>query len=236
MFRVLFFVLLSALFGRASAEIPASSRQVVLVTSSGWSSSQATVRLFERTNAGWQARGTAFDALTGRNGMAWGIGLHRRTTVGPIKEEGDGCAPAGVFRFGPVFTKDARTFAMPFVRIGPGSEGVDDPASRYYNQLVDHRKVARPDWKSSEKLFESPHYGLGIWVRHNPDAVPGAGSCIYIHDWVGRRGGTAGCTVLRRSDLEKLLTALNSRKNPVLVQMPEAIARARFPQFFANAR
>jgi D-alanyl-D-alanine dipeptidase len=167
--------------------------------------------------------------------MAWGIGLHRRTAEGPVKKEGDGCAPAGVFRFGPVFAKDARRFDMPFVRIGPDSEGVDDSASRFYNQLVDRRKIARPDWKSSEKLFESPHYGLGIWVRHNPEAIPGAGSCIYIHDWIGRRGGTAGCTVLRRIDLEKLLSALNKEKSPVLVQVPATIARARFPELFAGA-
>lgn len=236
MFRTLSIVLLFIVGDCAADVIPASTRQVVLVTSSGWSSSRASIRLFEKTETGWKARGPACEGLTGRNGMAWGIGLHRRTALGPIKKEGDGCAPAGVFLFGPIFAKDARRFAMPFVRIGPGSEGVDDPASRFYNQLVDRRTVARPDWKSSEKLFESSHYGLGIWVRHNPSAIPGDGSCIYIHDWVGRRGGTAGCTILRRGDLEKLLGALDSGKNPVLVQMPEPIAREQFPQFFVTAR
>lgn len=113
---------------------------------------------------------------------------------------------------------------MPGITLTPSHEGVDDPKSRYYNQLVDRRKVPSPDWASSEKMHASPHYGLGIWVRHNPANVPGAGSCIYLHEWIGEREGTAGCTVLRRDDLAWLLGELRPGKSPVLVQFPETVA------------
>jgi L,D-peptidoglycan transpeptidase YkuD (ErfK/YbiS/YcfS/YnhG family) len=83
------------------------------------------------------------------------------------------------------------------------------------------------DWSSSEKMHESPHYGLGIWVEHNPKREPFGGSCIYIHEWVGDRSGTAGCTVLRRADLERLLKFLDPDAKPVLVQMPEPVAREK---------
>ena len=200
--------------------IPSASQQVVLVTSPDWASSKASVRLFTKTGGAWTQTGPAMDAMTGRNGMGWGDAGAK-----PNKVEGDGRAPAGVFRFGVIFSKKRREFAMPSILLTPSHEGVDDPKSRYYNQLVDRRKVRAPDWKTSEKMYESPHYHLGIWVRHNPANTPGAGSCIYLHEWVGRREGTAGCTILRRDDLERLLGELRPEKNPVLIQLPEPAAK-----------
>lgn len=227
---VIFFAL--AVAGRANVAIPTSTRQVILVTSRDWNTSVANVRIFSRTKRGWEQNGAAMPALTGRNGMAWGLGLHDGEKGAPQKKEGDGRAPAGVFRFGPAFSSEAVGLGVKCITITPSHEAIDDSKSRYYNQLVDLRKVAEPDWKTSEKLFGSAHYSLGIWVKHNPERIPGAGSCIYLHEWVGERTGTAGCTVLGSADLKRTLGTLKTAAQPVLVQLPESVARERLPELY----
>ena len=164
--------------------------------------------------------------------MSWGLGLHNTEEGAPRKKEGDGRAPAGVFSFGTAFSREAVGLGVKCITITTSHEAIDDSKSRYYNQLVDLRKIADSDWKSSEKLFGSPHYSLGIWVEHNPKRIPGAGSCIYLHEWVGERTGTAGCTVLRIADLKRTLGALKTAAQPVLVQLPESVARGRLPELY----
>ncbi len=221
--------------GHANVAIPTVSRQVVLVTSQGWNTSEANVRIFSRTKRGWEQTGAPMAALTGRNGMAWGLGLHGKEIGAPRKKEGDGRAPAGVFSFGPAFSREAVRLGVKCITITASHEAIDDPKSRYYNQLVDLRTVADPDWNTSEKLFGSAHYTLGIWVNHNSRRIPGAGSCIYLHEWVGERTGTAGCTVLRIADLKRTLGTLKASAQPVLVQLPETIARERLPELFRKS-
>ena len=221
-----------AVAGHANVAIPASSRQVILVTSRDWNASEANVRIFSRTKRGWKQNGATMPALTGRNGMSWGLGLHNTEEGAPRKKEGDGRAPAGVFSFGTAFSREAVGLGVKCITITTSHEAIDDSKSRYYNQLVDLRKIADSDWKSSEKLFGSPHYSLGIWVEHNPKRIPGAGSCIYLHEWVGERTGTAGCTVLRIADLKRTLGALKTAAQPVLVQLPESVARGRLPELY----
>lgn len=69
MFWRLFVFFVSIVSGFAGVTIPASSQQVVLVTSPGWSSSKASVRLFTKTKGAWVQTGRTLEAVTGRNGM-----------------------------------------------------------------------------------------------------------------------------------------------------------------------
>lgn len=110
---------------------------------------------------------------------------------------------------------------MPYRQITPDTEAVDDPGSRFYNRIVQRGAVRQPDWKSSERMHEIPDYELGVIVAHNPRNQPGAGSCIFLHEWRGDRRGTAGCTVLLPPDLRALVRWLDAAKNPLLVQLPE---------------
>ena len=113
---------------------------------------------------------------------------------------------------------------LPAVPLTPTLEAVDDPASRHYNRIVDRAVIARPDWHSAERMGAVRDYALGLVVAHNPRAVRGAGSCIFLHLWIGRRTGTAGCTVLRARDLTTLARWLDPAREPVLVQLPQALA------------
>src|SRR4051812_29953205 len=78
----------------------AGSRQLILVTTPEWGSVRGTLRRFERrgARAKWTQVGEAFDVVVGRSGLGWGDGLVETEGSGPSKREGDGRAPAGVFR------------------------------------------------------------------------------------------------------------------------------------------
>ena len=213
--------------------IPTNCRQVAIVESGDWSASTATLRRLERADvhARWQAIGAPMEVMLGRRGLGWGIGLHPSTpTSDPHKEEGDRRAPAGIFDIGTTFGRASREampwLHLPYQPLTPTTEAIDDPASRNYNRLVDRTKVAKPDWKSSEHMWTIPEYEFGLVVLHNPQHIPGAGSCIFIHLWTKHdEEGTAGCTALHRSDLLELLHWLDAAKHPVLIQLPATVAK-----------
>lgn len=209
--------------------LPAKSRQALVVIAPSWNASRATLQRWERASptATWKPVGKAVPVMIGERGLGWGIGLHRvaPSEAGPRKAEGDRRAPAGVFALTSAFGKAEHAVGrLPWQKVTPTLEAIDDSQSRYYNRIVDRARVATPDWHSSERMATIPDYALGIVVAHNPQHQPGAGSCIFIHLWLGQRPGTAGCTVLRESDLLALLRWLDPERSPVLVQLPRAVA------------
>ncbi|MEZ5289946.1 MAG: hypothetical protein R2745_02600 [Vicinamibacterales bacterium] len=222
----------------------AGARQLVLVTTAGWNDVSGTVHAFERDGAGaWiearrrTGRTTApvaagVSIVVGKNGVAWDPGVVA-PVAGPVKAEGDGRSPAGVFALGTAFgfapAAEAAWLRLPYVEVSPGLECVDDTASARYNELVD-RASSEDTWTSSEKMREiSPAYHWGVVVEYNTrPVVPGRGSCIFLH--IGGEGGrgTAGCTAMTESALTGLMRWLDPARQPVLVQLPrEALAALR---------
>jgi D-alanyl-D-alanine dipeptidase len=144
---------------------------------------------------------------------------------GPLKKEGDGKAPAGVFRLSTAFgfAGTAPGLKMPYTSLTPTVECVDDVNSRRYNLIVDRNRVSNVDWRSSEKMRAVDGYRWGVVVDHNASPpVAGRGSCIFLHIWAGPEKGTAGCTAMEQPNLEAMLRWLDAKKNPLLVQLPEA--------------
>jgi D-alanyl-D-alanine dipeptidase len=206
-----------------------NSRQLIVVTTEGWSKTIATVRLFERSAAGgtpWSRSGKAFPAVVGASGCGWGIGLHG--TGGPEtprKREGDRRAPAGVFKLYAVFglapAGQVRFLRFPYRQVISTTEAVDDPRSRYYNRIVNRDVISRPDWSRSESMQRvGGRYRFGVMIEHNWGQVPGFGSCIFLHIWAGPTRGTSGCTAMSATDLDRLLHWLDVEDNPLMAQMP----------------
>jgi D-alanyl-D-alanine dipeptidase len=204
------------------------SRQLVVVTTPEWGSVRGTLRRFERSgeSAKWTQVGEAFEVVVGRGGLGWGDGVVETKGVGPSKREGDGRAPAGVFlltsAFGFEGAREASWLRVPYTALTPTVECVDDAASSHYNRVVDRADVKAVDWNSSERMREVEGYRWGVVVAHNARAVPGRGSCIFLHVWAGPSKGTAGCTAMEQANLEALLRWLDSGKRPLLVQLPES--------------
>ena len=221
---------------RAGAQAPATgaplarSRQVLVVTTRDWDAVGGVLRRFERRSARgpWARVGADVPVVVGRTGLAWGVGLvETRGAEGPRKREGDGKAPAGVFRLGPAFGfADARAAAglkLPYRPLTPSTECVDDSASHHYNLVVERDALKAADWNSSERMREVEGYSWGLVVAHNAaPPAPGLGSCIFLHVWAGPEKGTAGCTAMERPNLETLLGWLDPVKRPLLVQLTEA--------------
>jgi L,D-peptidoglycan transpeptidase YkuD (ErfK/YbiS/YcfS/YnhG family) len=202
------------------------SRQCLVVVSRDWNAKTGVLRAFERKGpqSAWQMHGPTIPVVLGKKGMAWGRGL-LDFKAATFKMEGDNKAPAGIFRLGPAFgyapKSGARWIKLPYVPLTKQTEGIDDPRSRYYNRLIDRSKVAKVDWRSSEQMLRHDTlYKWGVFVKHNPAAQPGAGSCIFMHIWKNSAAATAGCTAMPEKDLINLLRWLDPAARPVLVQMP----------------
>jgi D-alanyl-D-alanine dipeptidase len=215
------------------SEIPefAGCKQMILVTTAGWDAVQARLSCFERgaRKDSWKQTWPASDAVVGRNGLAWGIGLHgSHPPDGPTKKEGDGRAPAGAFRlheaFGYAAARDAKITSFPYLPITPTMEGVDDISSKYYNRLQDSATISDKDWKSSEIMLRPDGlYRWGLVVEHNWKPIPGLGSCIFLHIWLGTNQGTTGCTAMPAVTIEKIVRWVDATKHPILVQLPSEV-------------
>jgi D-alanyl-D-alanine dipeptidase len=206
-------------------------RQLIVVTTRSWDAVEAKVRCYARADAKspWKEALPACDAVTGRHGMAWGVGLHG-TFPGypPPKREGDGRAPAGVFRLNEIFgyasRDDVRITKFPYVQLTASSEAVNDIRSRYYNRIVDASRIKKKekDWTSSEIMVRPRGlYRWGVVVEHNWKQIPSLGSCIFLHAWLGPGRGTSGCTAMASRDLLALIRWLDASRHPLLVQLPE---------------
>jgi D-alanyl-D-alanine dipeptidase len=211
-----------------------ASTQILVVTTQDWNTVDGTLQAYERPRARkrWKAVGAPIPVVVGKNGLGWGAGVAqgrdagRRGAGDPVKQEGDGKSPAGIFRLSTAFgyaAQEPSEWKMPYVRLTPSVECVDDARSKFYNRVVDRAAVA-PDWKSSEQMLRPDGlYRWGLVVDHNAEPVtPGAGSCIFLHTWLGPGEGTTGCTAMAQEQLEGVLARLDPARRPLLVQLPRA--------------
>lgn len=209
--------------------IPAASRQLLLVRAASWSAAWGTLQRYERdVHTEWAPTGAPIPINLGRNGLAWGRGLHASQPSGPRKTEGDGKSPSGVFAleraFGgaPALPEDAHGF--PYLEATPSTYCVEDVRSERYNQIIDASEARRTSWEKWSPLKRAD--GLFDWAvvvaQNQPESLRGAGSCVFLHIWRGPRQPTSGCTAMARSDVESVLRWLDPDKKPALVQLPEA--------------
>ncbi|MBN5029620.1 L,D-transpeptidase family protein [Stenotrophomonas maltophilia] len=207
------------------------ARQLIVVTSEGWDSTEGQLQAYVRDGKGWHAHGKAFPVALGRTGSAWGLGLHPAQADGPQKQEGDGRSPAGIFALGSAFgyavTRPGT--AMPYQPMLDSSYCMDVPSSPFYNRIVDEKKVGSAAVKgSTEPMRLDLHnkgdvrYREGFVIAHNPGNQPGKGSCIFAHLWRTPGEATAGCTAMPQASMQALLDWLRPQDTPRFVLLPRA--------------
>lgn len=227
-------VLFSATAGRMEARLPADCSQIALVVTANWQSPTGELLMLEKADGAWTIQ-QRFPATVGHRGLAIGRGLHAAGLEGPVKREGDRCAPAGIFRLESAFgTKRIKLLHFPYRRTDLQDHWIDDPASAFYNQWVrlDDPRIRR-DWKSGEVLKRDDGlYELAIIVGHNREPVEkGSGSAIFMHRWYEPGRSTIGCTAMAPENLRVLAEWLDQRKDPVLVQAPrELLGQLKLPE------
>jgi L,D-peptidoglycan transpeptidase YkuD (ErfK/YbiS/YcfS/YnhG family) len=204
--------------------------QLIIVLAPDWESSNGYLYRFKRHSAAddWHKVGSAIHAFLGKNGLAWGRGeffLEEEPLL--KKEEGDLKTPAGVFKLGSLFgLSQNQTLISPkmsFIEIDEHLVCVDDPKSKYYNRLIYRNQVDDIDWQSSEEMFLMKDlYDLGLVIEHNIDpTVPNCGSAIFMHKASIHDPYTKGCIALKDHDLVKVLSWIEDKAHPRIVQLPK---------------
>ncbi len=231
-----FFALLLLIFPltACSSTVPGNCTQAIIGITDSWNSSHVTLTLAEKNAAGkWQRVLGPFPGRLGRNGTAWGMGIHK-TPAGYRKKEGDGRSPAGIFALGGLWVTNATPVqhdpAIPYVKVGSADLWVTDPACpKLHNRHVRLNHPASTPWELKEQMRQTDYpHSIKMLVHHNTvesvgTPIVGAGSSIFFHIW--RRDGaapTAGCTGMQEENLRAVIARLRARKNPVYILLPRA--------------
>ncbi|RPI63556.1 MAG: hypothetical protein EHM44_04835 [Ignavibacteriales bacterium] len=215
-----------------NSPIPNTSKQMVLVLTDSITSTNGELVYFERQNdkGSWKKISSTIPIVLGRNGLGWGRGLNSIDSLKlPMKTEGDGRSPAGVFELGAAFgyvsANEMKGLKIPYIPITEMVECIDDIKSSYYNQIVARDDIKEIDWQSSEKMFFAEiWYQQGIVVEQNTNPIiNGSGSCIFLHNWSQPNETTAGCTEMEPEKLKELIYWLDSSSNPILIQLTKQL-------------
>jgi len=207
------------------------AKQMIICLADEASSFEGTLQLFHRDASGqWQADGDPWPVLFGRGGLAWGRGLHP-PQAGPQKKTNDRKNPAGLFKLGfalgyaPSLPSGAQ--GWPYHQVTDRDAWIDDPklAALGYNHLYTLPPDAPyPPWWEEEKLhLGDAAYEWMVLIEHNytgPD--PGAGNLIFFHVRRGEHYRTAGCTTMKKEDLEHMLRWLKPGSNAMLAELTRA--------------
>lgn len=128
------------------------------------------------------------------------------------KKEGDLKTPIGLFNLGIVFGTHKKeelslNSQIEYYQINKNFFWVDDPNSKYYNNLVDITKVEK-DWISAENLLDNKKpYEYAIEIKSNPKNIPGKGSAIFIH--CKNKNYTKGCISIEKDKMKELLASID---------------------------
>jgi len=203
----------------------ANATQLLLVSTNNMSTFQARLQLFEidASSNVWRKLDQPKLAVIGRNGLAWSwVSEESARADEPIKHEGDGKTPAGLFRVGDAFGFEPSKIDG-YIRLIPGRHlCVDDPISSYYNMLVSD--YPRPSGLKGEEMGSIALYRKGFFIDYPTNAERRAGSCIFIHVWRSSLKGTNGCIATAQSTVEKLHRWVRP-KNAVIAIFPEREVR-----------
>ena len=243
--RLAFAALLLPLAACASVAAPRTNpwdnaRQLVIVTTADWNAPTGTLRAFERDGDGWRQTGQPIVVNVGRNGAGWGLGLHdaHDQDAGPVKREGDGRAPAGVFAIGSAFGYAPElSTGLAYKAMQANDWCIDVPDSPLYNRIVDRSLAKAPGLdRASEPMRRDLQakpddlYKLGFVIEHNAQATPRGGSCIFAHVQRAPGAPTAGCTSMPEDALRGLLAWLRDDAHPAFVLLPQGeYVRLRAP-------
>jgi L,D-peptidoglycan transpeptidase YkuD (ErfK/YbiS/YcfS/YnhG family)/peptidoglycan hydrolase-like protein with peptidoglycan-binding domain len=190
------------------------ARQLIVVTSAGWSSTSASLSTWERTATGWKQVHGPFTARIGRNGFKVD---HR---------EGDGTAPAGSFPIvGTMGRQPNPGVRFPYRQLTPGDCWISDSASPAYNTLVRANPCRRPN-EDLYAIGAGAYRYAAITGYNTAPVVAGRGSAIFLHRHSYGAGGatkaTSGCVSLAEPQLLAVLRWLDPAKQPRIAMGPEA--------------
>jgi len=177
-------------------QVPAGTRQVVLVSGTGADSSKADVTFYEASGAGWAAV-ASWPGHVGRSGWS-----ERHV-------EGDLRTPVGVYRLSDAGGRlPAPAAGLPYHRSGlfrapESGPGFGDSAADAFDHVIaiDYNRVAGRSPLDPERPLGARRGG-GIWLH------------------LDHSGPTHGCVSVPKAGLQLLLRRLDPALHPVVVMGP----------------
>ncbi|MFE6360217.1 L,D-transpeptidase family protein [Streptomyces sp. NPDC057806] len=179
--------------------------QVITVKASG---SYATVTAWAKGPSGWKAQFSTGSGRVGSNGVTSGATRMQNTYTTPggtyTITEGFGHLPGGT--------------AMPYHVVTDDDWWVQDPESKFYNQMHGEAGADFPLTESgdrgSEHLINYPtQYAKALVINFNRwPATPGRGAGIFLH--VNGNGATAGCVSVPRATMDQIMSWITPSAHP----------------------
>lgn len=190
-----------------------ASQQLIVVLSDEINATAASMQRYEQQER-WIKIGDKIPVTLGRSGLGYAAFKE------PLKNEGDGRSPSGLFPITSTFGYDNNiTFKLPYWHVDENLYCVDDVNDSRYNKILRiFDKSALP--ASYEVMRRSDGvYRYGAVVGYNDSGVKGRGSCIFIHLNKSDRTPTSGCTAMDEALLIELLKWLDPVKKPQILQI-----------------
>lgn len=210
-----------------------ASRQVMVVTSSSWRTSYATLQTWQKNSDGtWTKPFGAMRARIGYNGFK--LDAERR--------QNSGTTPAGNYLIRKTFGVSANPgTTMPYRDFDATDYWVYDPRDPKTYNILEPYRTSDSDWRTMEaerladyrKQYEYAAiigYNLPTGVywsgtrreyRTRTPANTAKGGGIFLH--VNGSGATAGCVSLYESSMLKVLRWLDPAKQPRIIMGPRSV-------------
>ncbi len=174
-----------------------------LITVSPYSTSYATVRLWEKSDLNvWHE----VVKMNGRVGEK-GISKHKR--------EGDKKTPSGIYNLKEGFGSKKILTKITYKVLDGSEYWVDDYNSKFYNTMQIGLK--KGSWNSSEHLIDNKvEYQYAVIIDYNRyPVVSKKGSAIFLH--VENNKSTSGCIAVSKKNMIKILRWLDPKKTPKII-------------------
>jgi len=208
--------------------ISSNSRALLVAIPDSWDSQKANLQLYRRSSTAspWENVGISASVHLGKQGLAWGRGLHPHQE-GPQKREGDGKSPAGAFLLGNILYGYADESGLPkwrYRKVTDRDLWIEDPTSNLYNRhlILSAHEPFPPEHSYHLMRQDDPAHSLKLFIRHNapPDTKPGSGSAIFFHLSRSENSVTTGCTSMDEHAFRELLSSFLPKDEPIYVLLP----------------
>ncbi|MDQ0794593.1 L,D-transpeptidase [Streptomyces sp. B1I3] len=182
-----------------------NATQVITVRASG---SYATVTAWQKGSSGWKSQFSTTAGRVGSNGV----------TNGSTRRQNTYTTPSGTYTLTQGFGVQAGGTSMPYTVVNGSHWWVEDPESKYYNQMHSASGADFPlteqGARGSERLVDHPtQYAKALVIDYNRwPAVPGRGAGIFLH--VNGSGATAGCVSVPRATMDRIMGWISPSAHP----------------------
>ncbi|MFR9674192.1 L,D-transpeptidase family protein [Streptomyces sp. TR02-1] len=179
--------------------------QLITVDSNG---SYATVTAWAKGASGWKSAFSTSQGRVGSNGVV----------PGSSRQQGTWTTPGGTYTLTEGFGVEASSTSMPYTVVDDRHWWVQDPESKFYNQMHTAEGADFPLQESgergSEHLVNYPdRYANALVVDFNRrPAVRGRGAGIFLH--INGSGATAGCVSVPRATMDRIMAWIEPGNHP----------------------